>query len=162
MPMRRLPGQNPWVNSAERIPDMPKPGEEPDRRLVLEVIFTYRRRTVEALDWTLRLARGLEAKIKLIHAQQVPMAFPIDRPPVDVAFTKSQLMEIAHRAAHHEVEVQAQLYLCRDRSKSLSEVLKPSSLVILGGKDRWWLTPESRLAKLLAKKGHRVILLRPK
>ncbi len=150
------------VNSGDCIPRLPASGGEPDRRLVLDVIFTNLRWTAEALNWTVHLASGLEARVKLIHAQQVPWAFPIERPPVDIAFSKSQLVGLAHRAAHHEIEVQVQLYLCRDRIKALSEVLKPPSLVILGGKDRRWPTSESKLAKLLAAKGHRVIFLSAK
>lgn len=162
MQMRPFTVLSSSVKFCNWIPSPPETGGEPDRRLVLEVIFTNLSRTEKALERTVRLASGLDAKVKLIHVQQVPIAFPMDRPPVDIAFTRAQLVDLVHRAAHCELEVQVQLYLCRDRIRTLFEILNPPSLVILGGRDRWWPTPESRLAKLLSEKGHRVILLSPK
>jgi len=36
-------------------------------------------------------------------------------------------------------------------------VLKPHSLIIVGGRKRWWPTSEQRLAQALKKDGHHVI-----
>jgi hypothetical protein len=49
------------------------------------------------------------------------------------------------------------MYLCRDSSETLLAVLKPRSLVVIGGRRRWWPTREERLAKKLRGAGHEVI-----
>jgi hypothetical protein len=51
------------------------------------------------------------------------------------------------------------LYLCRDRVWALSQVLKPNSLVVIGGRKRWWPTAEARMARALQDKGYRVVFV---
>jgi hypothetical protein len=47
--------------------------------------------------------------------------------------------------------------LCRDRVETLRKVLKPHSLVVIGGRRSWWPTPENRLARQLRRSGHEVV-----
>ena len=49
------------------------------------------------------------------------------------------------------------IYLCRDRVETLTAVLSPHSLVVIGGRKRWWPTAEKRLARKLRRAGHEVI-----
>jgi len=51
-----------------------------------------------------------------------------------------------------------QLYLCRDDMDTLNKILKPHSLVVVGGRTRFWPTQAQRLARRLRKSGHEVIL----
>jgi hypothetical protein len=62
-------------------------------------------------------------------------------------------------ASENPVETSVHIYLCRDRLEVLRSVLKPRSLVVLGGPKRWWPTPERRLARKLRQSGHEVILI---
>ena len=61
-------------------------------------------------------------------------------------------------AAESAVDTTVRFYLCRDRDETLARVLRPHSLVVIGGKKRWWPTAESRMAKRLRKLGHEVVL----
>jgi hypothetical protein len=49
------------------------------------------------------------------------------------------------------------VYLCRDRAEVVRSVLKPHSLVVIGGNRRWWPTREKRLARQLRRSGHAVV-----
>jgi hypothetical protein len=42
--------------------------------------------------------------------------------------------------------------------ETIRQVLKPDSVVIVGGRKRWWPTREQKLATALRRDGHRVIL----
>jgi hypothetical protein len=60
-------------------------------------------------------------------------------------------------AIESPVETIVRVFLCRDRLETLSMVLKPHSLVVVGGRGRWWPTAEERLARRLRRAGHEVI-----
>jgi hypothetical protein len=55
------------------------------------------------------------------------------------------------------MEIAAHIFLCRDKRRTLRLVLRPHSLVVVGGRKRWFLTPEQRLAQALKRDGHHVI-----
>ena len=50
-----------------------------------------------------------------------------------------------------------QIYLCRDRLEALTSVLKPGSIVVLGGQKRWWPTKDELLARQLRRAGYEVL-----
>jgi hypothetical protein len=52
-------------------------------------------------------------------------------------------------AAASPVDIRVQLYLCRDQLETLKITLKPHSIVVIGGRKRWWPTREQRLARKL-------------
>ena len=75
--------------------------------------------------------------------------------PVLLDFSERRFSVIADKSP---VETTVRLYLCRDRLETLTKVLSPHSLVVLGGRKRWWPTSEKRLAGKLRRAGHEVIL----
>ena len=62
----------------------------------------------------------------------------------------------AETDAHPEIDIAAHIYLCRDKCPTVRLILKPRSIVILGGRKRWW-SVEQKLARVLKKDGHHVI-----
>lgn len=108
------------------------------------------------LDLAAGLARGIHASLTVHFAQVVPYPLPLKSPPVPVELAERSLLDAASAQA---VETSARVYLCRDRMEAIRNALKPESIVILSAKRRWWRTFESRLAQLLIRDGHRVILL---
>lgn len=127
--------------------------------LEMNVIFTEPEATVCALTFAQSLATELGACVRLHAAIAVPVALPIDQPPVSVAFMQEKLRVLASQVERAGFEPTAHLYLCRDRVPALLQVLKPNSLVLLGGRKRWWPTEASRLGRALRAAGHRVIFL---
>lgn len=127
--------------------------------LEVRVIFTDPRGTIAALKTAGTLAAGLGASIKLIAAQAVPYAYPLDRPPVNIGFTERLLSETCHQV-QGALETTVRLYFCRNRVETLLRVLAPNSLVVIGGRKGWWPTAERRLARTLRSKGHQVVFAR--
>ena len=124
------------------------------RRLEIQVIFTTVESTQTALRTATRLAHDLNAQVRLVATQVVPYPLPLDRPPVPVALTKQRLRALAASAAG---DTCVHLLLCRDRRQALQGLQTPGSLLVVGGKRRWWPTAERRLARWLEAEGHSVL-----
>jgi len=129
----------------------------PSNELEINVIFTDHQGTLSALRTAGVLAHQLQAHINLLVPRFVPYAFPLASPPVSIQFTERRLLDLARRGAQGSVVISVQLYLCRDRRLCLLEALKPQSLVVVGGRARWWPTKETKLARMLQFAGHHVI-----
>jgi hypothetical protein len=124
-----------------------------ESRLNLVVIFTSLDATVAALKKAGALAESLGARITLVVIQLVPYPLPLTSPPVLLDFQEKRFRDIATAIP---VEIRVQLYLCRDVFETLDKVVQPHSLVVIGGRKRWWPTREKRLARKL-QSAHQVI-----
>jgi hypothetical protein len=127
--------------------------------LDLTVIFTDPQGTAAALNVAQCFARQLGARIHLCAAIAVPHQLPLDQPPVSVAFLQENLRNLASRVVEQGYDPEVHVYLCRDRVPALSQLLRANSLIVLGGRKRWWPTAESRLARALRAEGHQVIFV---
>ena len=134
-------------------PEVTFPSGEP--QLALHVVFTDLASTLATLTSASELARGLGARMTIVAVQVVPYPLPLTDPPVAVEFIEQNLLRAASTQA---VETSVELYLCRDRLQAIRQALRPDSLVVIGGRKRWWPTAEQGLARMLKRDGHRVIL----
>jgi hypothetical protein len=135
------------------------PAHEPvdsgtDKRLEILVIFTDAPGTSAAMQMAERLAKKLAAHIRLLVPYEVPYALPLTKPAVPVEFLERQMRNLARNT---NLEVAAQIYLCRDKKRALDLLLTPNSLVVVGGRRRWWPTAAERLARGLQKHGHNLL-----
>jgi hypothetical protein len=137
---------------APALPPPPKEGTE--SRLNVAVVFTSVDCTLAALRKAGALARRLSGRITLLVPQVVPYPLPLNSPPVLVDWNDKRFRVIASESS---VETTVCIYLCRDRLETLTPVLSPHSLVVVGGRARWWPTAEKRLARQLRRAGHEVI-----
>lgn len=126
--------------------------------LEVNVIFTDPQATAAALKFAQSFARELGVRIQLCAAIAVPLRLPLDQPPVSVAFVQENLRNVASQVTD-DFEPTVHLYLCRDRIPAFLQVLRPNSLVVLAGRKHWWPTAESKLARALRAKGHRVVFV---
>ena len=145
-----LPPSEPRFSHA----DAPKT-ETKDHGLDVVVVCSSMEATRTALRKAGTLASELNAQITLVMPQTVPYPLPLTSPPVLLDFRERRLRDLASESP---VAVVIRIYLCRDRDEALDMVLKPCSLVVLGGRKRWWPTAEKALARRLRRKGHEVIL----
>ena len=141
-------------------PRIAHPGERSvpavtDPRLNIFVVFTSVDATKAALRTAGRMADYLEGRITLLVPETVPWPLPLNKPPVLHRWKQRQFRALA---AQSSVPAEIRFYLCRDWYETLSRILKPHSLLVIGGKKRWWPTSEGRLAARLRKLGHEVIL----
>ena len=141
------------LTPSTRLPERPTP-QEVESGLNISVVFTSIAATLAALKQAGSLANRLGAHITLVVPQIVPRPLPLDSPPVLIDWNENRFRTIASESP---VDTSIQIYLCRDRWETLESVLTPHSLVVVGGRKRWWPTPESRLANKLRKSGHEVI-----
>src|SRR6266542_2257394 len=101
------------------------------------------------------LARGLDARIRLIEIQVVPYGLPLDRPAVNPGHSIRKMRLLAKESA---VPISAEIVYARDWEQGLRRSLVPGSIVLLTIKRRWWRTGfgEKRMATRLRKAGHQV------
>jgi hypothetical protein len=149
------------VLAFERIP-RPETGhpvrvEAEDRKATpnISVIFTSAAPTLNALKRAGALATRYGARITLLVPQVVPFPLPLENPPVLIDWDEQRFQAIAGESP---VGTTVQIFLCRDRLETLTAVLRPGSIVVLGAPKRWWPTAEARVARKLRKAGHEVIL----
>ena len=128
-----------------------------DEKLQINVIFTTPQATLAALNAAALMANDLDARIRLVAPQLIPYAYPLDRPPVKIEFMERNLSDLVCRFPHSDLVSNVHLYLCRDRIETMLGVLEPNSLIVIGGKKRWWAHQESRLARKLRSAGHQVV-----
>jgi hypothetical protein len=127
---------------------------EANSKLNIAVIFTSIESTLSALRRAGSLASRRHACITLIVPQVVPYPLPIGSPAVPPDFTERRFRVMAGESP---VKTTVQIYLCRDRAETLLAVLKPHSVVVIGGRSTWWPTREKRLARQLRRSGHEVV-----
>ena len=133
----------------------PRPvADEPARQLNVSVVFTSVESTLAALKEAGSLANSLGARINLVVPQVVPYPLPLESPPVLVPFNENRFRVMASESP---VETSVQIYLCRDRFETLTSVLKPGSVVVIGGRKRWWPTQDEVLARSLRRAGYDVL-----
>jgi hypothetical protein len=127
--------------------------------LEVNIIFTDLRGTAASLNFAQSFARELGARIRVRAAIAVPLRLPFDEPPVSLAFLEENLRNLLSQLEKDAFDPSVHLYLCRDRLATLLQVLRPNSLVVIGGPKRWWPTAETRMACALRSHGHRVIFV---
>ena len=130
------------------------PAEEVGQKLGIAVVFTSVDSTLAALREAANLANSLGSRITLVVPQVVPYPLPLEKPQVRMEFNENRFRVLASRSP---VETSVHICLCRDRLEGLLSVLTPGSIVILGGRKRWWQTWDERLAKKLRRSGYEVV-----
>ncbi len=133
--------------------------EQDCQQLSISVVFTTTGATLAALKHARELAHGLSAQIRILVPQVVPYALPLDRPPIDPAF---RVRPFCAAAEKESIDMRIEVRLCRDRRIAIAEALRPRSLVLMGGRNRWWPTRESSFARGLRRAGHHVIIVTEK
>jgi hypothetical protein len=137
-------------------------GPRLDPGLQVTVIYTTPEGTLAALKAAGALANDLNARVGLIVTEVVPFRLPLDQPRVSVEFLKERQDSLVSEAGIEGEEVRVQICLCRDRKHTLRQVLAPRSLVVIGGRRKWWSSREQQLEKCLSRLGHHVIFVHAK
>ena len=124
----------------------------------LDVVVPYTEWSITdaLLKRAVALTAGLNAKLRLVAVHTVPYASPYGCPAAVHAHLVEQLVDLASRCP---LPVNPQVVLARGRAEGFAYVLKPESIVLLGARKHWWRTEEEKLARRLARDGHKVVLL---
>jgi len=116
------------------------------RQLEVNVLHTEPQATAAALNAAGVLARGLRACVH-VRAAPVPRRWPINQSPVSVQFVEKLLRDLVGRINPHTFENTIHSYVRRDRIETFLNVLKPNSLVLIGGRDHFGRPLQARWRK---------------
>jgi len=122
--------------------------------LEVVVAFTDERTSLDALRAAASLAADLDAGVLLVVPQVVSHALPLDEPAVPIHFIEQRIKPLVSNLG---VDTTIDICLCRSKKEGLLHALKPHSLIVVGGRRRWWPTPEKALVRKLRQAGHEVI-----
>ena len=146
----------PFLYAVSGFPPDPRDGGKQASGMSVTIVFTTVSGTLIALQHGGELARQLGARIRILVPHVVPYPLPIDRPQVDPEFKVRRFRTLSVGGA---IETQIDVRLCRDPYDAVMQGLCPQSVVLIGGRKRWWPTREMRLARTLNRAGHHVIFV---
>jgi hypothetical protein len=136
------------------------PVDLPDSRDIrtnaVYVVYTAIDETLAALRIAGGFATALSAPLVLVHYRTVPYPLPVDSP---AGISPIQSEEFLERLGVERLEVQSRVYLCRNDRRAIARGLTSPSLVVVGGRRRWWPTRAERWHRVLEKAGHYVIFV---
>lgn len=136
-------------------PQEPNPGKQA-QPLSINVVYTGPETTVTALRAADSLARDLHATVHIRAIIAVPRQLTIEFAFTSVQFFKRLISDLVERVGSRSCEYVLHIYVCRSRIETLLRVLRPASLLVIGGRRRLWPTLESRLSKAAISAGHSV------
>jgi hypothetical protein len=73
-----------------------------------------------------------EAQIRLLKPYKVPYTLPLTKPAGPVEFLERQIRNLAGKT---RMEIAAHTYLCRDKRRTVEILLRPHSLIVVGGQE---------------------------
>jgi hypothetical protein len=132
------------------------PAEVAESRLSIVVPYTTPELTKAALRHAATLSAGLNATLRLIDAQVVPVQRPLNEPPVNREFHVNRMKAIAEEAG---MPAQVEVIYTRDRMECFRWKVQAGSLVVIAAGMAWWPTAERKLARSLLKAGYDVVLV---
>jgi len=124
--------------------------------LSVNVVYTGPETTITALRAADSLARALSATVHIRAIIAVPRQLAVEFAFTSVRFLKGLISDLVEQVGSRSCEYVLHIYVCRSRIKTLLRVLRPASLLVIGGRRRLWPTAESRLAKAATSAGHSV------
>ena len=127
-----------------------------DGELEVVVPYTGPSSTAAALKSAAALTAGLNAHVLLVAVHPLPYPLPFVCPSMVHAHLVEQLVELA---SHCSLPIQPQVVLARDRQEGFRYALRPASTVLVATPRHFWRTPEEKLARSLARDGHKVALM---
>jgi hypothetical protein len=122
----------------------------------ISVIYTTADETLAALRAADELARPLKRLVRLIDFRVVQVGAPVDAPTGRSPLETNGLLD---RVRSQGIDVQVEVYVCRDVRCAIPRVFTGHSLIVLGGRHHWWPTRTERLRQILDRRGHFVLLV---
>jgi len=135
------------------------PASVVEPQLSIVVPYTNPELTTAALKHAATLSAGLNATLRLIDAQIVPVQRPLNEPPVNREFHVSRMSSIVEEAG---IPVRVEIIYTRDRMECFRRKVEAGSLMVVATGAAgmpWWPTAEKKLARLLLKAGYDVVLV---
>jgi hypothetical protein len=110
------------------------------RPLSVGIIYTSLYATICALKAAEILAQDIAPMIQLHVAVSVPQRISLSQPPISVSFLRRQLSDMVLTFGSTGYQYVLHIYLCRNRLDALLSVLRPNSVLVVGGYSHFWPT----------------------
>jgi len=120
------------------------------------VVFTSIDETIAAATIASALARAMSVPLTLVHFQTVHHAAEPDAPDVCSPLQTDHFRE---RLRFAGVDATIRVYLCRDPRAVFGLAFREGSLIVIGGRRRWWPTRAESLRRELERNGHLVVFV---
>jgi hypothetical protein len=138
-----------------------EPGQQersslPVRTSEVYVLFTTLQGTFAALRIATALASALDVPLTLVHLRTVPYSDRVEGPAGTSPLETDGFVRLLKAQG---LEVRVRIYLCRSARRAIPQAFGPHSLVLIGGRHRWWPGRSDRLQQALEAAGHFVVFV---
>lgn len=140
----------------KKLPAASIPVSPEVKQLLINVAYTTPNGTLGALREAARLTAGMDANIRVIVPRVVPYPLELNQPQVNPECMAQHFRRLCVKTG---ADLRFEIVLCREVAHAYSVALDRNSVVIVGGRNRWWPTRETRLARSLTCKGHNVLFV---
>jgi len=120
------------------------------------VLYTSTEETFMALRVASGFATALTVPLVLVHYRTVPYPLAIDR-PTGISPIEADAFQERLQAEH--LDADCRVYLCRDDRRAIGTALNRPSLLVVGGRRRWWRTKAQSWQRALEAAGHYVVFV---
>ena len=120
------------------------------------VMHTTVDETLAAIRVAADFAAVLSVPVTVVHFRTVPFTLPVETPP---GISPIETEAFAERLAAEGLDVRLRVYLCREERQAAPSAFERHSLIMVGGRRRWWPTRASRLGRMLEAAGHFVVFV---
>lgn len=120
------------------------------------VVYTSTGETFAALRIGGDFAKALNVPLILIHYRAVPYPLAVDYP---TGVSPIQSEDFLQRLQVEQIDVVSRVCLCRNDRRAIGAALKLPSLVVVGGRRRWWPTKAESWRRSLEAAGHYVVFV---
>ncbi len=122
----------------------------------VSVLFTTEEDTLAAARVGAVLAEAMAVPLTVIHFRTVPYPLSVHA-PAGVSPVESDAFR--RRLESAGVDARVRVYLCRQRESVVPMAFRGHSLIVMGGRRRWWPTAAERWRRRLEAAGHFVLFV---
>jgi len=120
------------------------------------VVYTSIGDTLAAVRVASGFAKPLGVPVTVIHFRAVPYALPVDAP---CGFSPIQTEAFSEGLRTVDCDVRVHVCLCRGERQAIPLAFTRQSLIVVGGRRRWWPTRSERMRRMLEAAGHFVVFI---
>lgn len=142
----------------QKQPAVPLPDQARQdlRTDAIYVVYTSPESTFAALRVASGFATALNIPLILVHYRTVPYPLSVDQ-PTGISPIQSEAFQERLRA--EGLDVRCRVHLCRDERRAIVHAVGRPSLIVLGGRRRWWPTRADGWRHHLEAAGHFVVFV---
>jgi hypothetical protein len=120
------------------------------------VLFTSPDETLRAVRGARRLARPMGSGVTVVHFRPIDFGMPLEEP---AGLSPVQTEDFKARLEAEDPDTRVRVCVCRNARQAIPSVLPAHSLIVIGGRHRWWPTRSDRWRRTLEALGYVVVFV---